>query len=171
MSGNALLWSTFLRTGFNESDNKWTRFPPGAATGIAVDAAGAVYVTGDADSYSDFRATTGAFQTTTSDRQGAIVVKFEGVPSMTLATSNPNVDAQTPVTLSATISGRATAGDVVFFANGVAIGNATLAANRATLVTTLPIGIHALSALVSAPGAVIDTPVVYQIVDAPLACN
>ena len=36
-SGASPLWSTFLRTGFNESDNGWTRFPPGAATGVAID--------------------------------------------------------------------------------------------------------------------------------------
>jgi len=34
-SGNALLWSTFLRTGYSEADNRWTRFPTGAATGTA----------------------------------------------------------------------------------------------------------------------------------------
>jgi hypothetical protein len=60
VSGGALLWSTFLRTGFNEADNKWTRFPPGAATGVAVDLSGAVYVTGDADFFSDFKPSPGA---------------------------------------------------------------------------------------------------------------
>jgi len=171
VSGGALLWSTFLRTGFNEADNKWTRFPPGAATGVAVDASGAVYVTGDADSFSDFKPSPGAFQTTTSNSQGAVIVKFAAAPSMTLSTSNASVDAQTPVTLSAALAGSAMAGDVVFFDGGESIGGATLAANRATLVTTLPIGIHALSAMLRIPGLSVDTPVVYQVVDTPLACN
>lgn len=171
VSGGALLWSTFVRTGFNEADNKWTRFPPGAATGIAVDATGAAYVTGDADGFSDFRAGAGAFQATTSDRQGAIVVKFAAAPTMTLATSNPSVDAQAPVGLTATLAGGAIAGDVVFFDGDTSLGSAPLAANRATFVTTLPIGIHALSAMLRIPGVSVDTPVVQQVVDVPLACN
>ena len=170
-SGGALLWSTFLRTGFNEADNQWTRFPPGAATGIAIDPSGAVYVTGDADSFSDFKPSAGAFHTTTSDNQGAFVVKFAAAPSMTLSTSDASVDAQTPITLSVAIAGSALAGDVVFFDGREAIGGAPLTANRATLVTTLPIGIHALSAMLRIPGVSADTPVVYQVVDTPLACN
>jgi hypothetical protein len=90
---------------------------------------------------------------------------------MTLSTSNASVDAQTPVTLSAALAGSAMAGDVVFFDGGESIGGATLAANRATLVITLPIGIHALSAMLRIPGLSVDTPVVYQVVDTPLACN
>jgi len=171
VTGGALLWSTFLRTGFNEADNKWTRFPPGAATGIALDPSGAVYVTGDADSSSDFKPTAGAFQTTTSNRQGAIIVKFTAAPSMTLATSAASVDAQSSITLSATITGGMLAGDVVFFDGATSIGSGTLASNRATLVTTLPVGIHPLSALLRVPGVVVDTPVVQQVVDTPLACN
>jgi hypothetical protein len=44
-------------------------------------------------------------------------------------------------------------------------------ANKATLTTALPIGIHSLSALVRASGVVADTPIVQQIVDIPLACT
>jgi hypothetical protein len=171
VAGGTLLWSTFVRTGFNEADNKWTRFPPGAATGIAVDTAGAAYVTGDADGFSDFRPGAGAFQTTTSDKQGAIVVKFAAAPTMTLATSNASVDAQAPISLMATLTGGVIAGDVVFFNGDTSIGSAPLAANRATFVATLPIGIHALSAMLRLPGVSVDTPVIQQVVDAPLACN
>ena len=160
-----------MRTGFNEADNKWTRFPPGAATGVAVDLSGAVYVTGDANAFSDFKPSAGAFQGTTSDNQGAIIVRFVAPPSLALSTSSASVDAQTPITLSAVLAGPTKAGDVVFFDGEQAIGGATLAANRATLVTTLPIGIHPLSAMLRIPGISIDTPVVYQVVDTPLACN
>ena len=146
VSGASLLWSTFVRTGFNEADNKWTRFPPGAATGIAVDSAGAAFVTGDADWFSDFKPTAGAFQKTNSNNQGAVVVKFAGVPSMTLSTSAARVDAQVPLTLRATLAGQSVAADVVFLANGVSLGSAPFVGTSATLTTTLPAGIHALAA-------------------------
>lgn len=170
-SGSALLWSTFLRTGFNEAENGWTRFPPGAATGVAVDASGAAYVTGDADSFSHFQPTAGAFQTATASNQGAVIVKFAAAPSMTLSTSNASVDAQMPVTLTATLAGAALTGDVVFLDGAAWIGSAALAGNKATFTTTLPLGIHALNALLRIPGTAADTPIVYQVVDAPLACN
>jgi hypothetical protein len=171
VSGGVLLWSTFLRTGFNESDNGWTRFPPGAATGIAVDASGAAYVTGDADSSSNFQPTPGAFQTTNGNNQGAILVKFAAEPTLTIASSNTHVDAQTPVTLTAALAGGVVAGSVAFM-DGVAwIGSAPLAANKATLDIALPVGIHALSAVLRVPGIAADTPTIYQVVDTPLACN
>jgi hypothetical protein len=170
-SGATLLWSTFLRAGFNESDNGWTRFPPGAATGVAVDPSGAAYVTGDADSYSTFQPTPGAFQTASTDNQGAVIVKFAATPTMTLTSSNASVDAQTPITLTATIAGPAVAGDIVFMDGAAWIGSAALVGNKATLNTTLPIGIHALNALLRIPGIAADTPIVYQVVDTPLMCN
>jgi hypothetical protein len=170
-SGTSLLWSTFLRTGFNEADNRWTRFPPGAATGIAVDSTGAAYVTGDADSFSDFRPTAGAFQRTNSNNQGAVIVKIAGAPSMTLSTSAASVDAQAPLTLKATLAGPDASGDVVFLANGASLGSAAFVGTTATLTTTLPAGIHTLTAVSRILAGTIDTPVVYQVVEPPLVCN
>ena len=171
VSGASLLWSTFVRTGFNEADNKWTRFPPGAATGIAIDSAGAAFVTGDADWFSDFKPTAGAFQKTNSNNQGAVVVKFAGVPSMTLSTSAARVDAQVPLTLRATLAGQSVAADVVFLANGVSLGSAPFVGTSATLTTTLPAGIHALAASSRIAAGIVDTPIVHQVVEPPLACN
>jgi hypothetical protein len=171
VSGASLLWSTFVRTGFNEADNKWTRFPPGAATGIAVDSTGAAFVTGDADWFSDFKPTAGAFQRTNSNNQGAVVVKFAGVPSMTLSTSAARVDAQVPLTLRATLAGQSVAADVVFLANGVSLGSAPFVGTSATLTTTLPAGIHALAASSRIAAGIVDTPIVHQVVEPPLACN
>ena len=170
ISGSALLWSTFLRTGFNEGDNGWTRFPPGAATGIATDPAGSVYITGDSDQFSNFQPTPGAFQTGNNGSQAAIVVKLAAAPSLTLATSNDRVDALVSITLTATLSGPALSGDVVFVDGGTSIGSAPLTANKAMLTTTLPVGIHAVSAVLYLPGLTADAPVLYQIVDAPLVC-
>ena len=75
------------------------------------------------------------------------------------------------IDFAAVLAGSTKSGDVVFFDDGESIGSATLAANRATLVTTFPIGIHALSAMLRIRGISVDTPVVYQVVDTPLACN
>ncbi len=171
ISGGSLLWSTFTRTGFNESDNKWTRFSPGAATGIAVDAAGAAYVTGDADSASNFQPTPGAFQTTSTYGPAAVVVKFPSAPAMALITSNPLVDTQTLITLTVTVSGPALSGTVTFMDGSSWIGTASLVANGAALTLKLPAGIHALSAVLRVPGSVSDTPVIQQVVDVPLVCN
>jgi beta-propeller repeat-containing protein/Big-like domain-containing protein len=171
-SGNRILWSTFLRTGSDYSDSaSMLRLPTGAATGVAVDPSGAAYVTGDGDSESGFQPTPGAFQSSNVNNQGAVVVKFAATPALTLASSNANVDAQTPVTLTATLPGAAVTGDVTFMDGTGWLGTAPLVANRATLVTTLPIGIHALNALLRVPGLTADTPLVYQVVDAPLACT
>jgi hypothetical protein len=170
ISGGSLLWSTFIRTGFNESDNHWTRLPPGAATGVAVDATGA-YVTGDADSASNFQATTGAFQTTSTFGPAAVIAKFSAAPPMTLTTSNPVADAQTPFTLTATMAGPALAGTVTFMDGSSWIGAASLVANSAALTLKLPAGIHALSAVLRIAGSASDTPVLQQIVDVQLVCN
>jgi prepilin-type processing-associated H-X9-DG protein len=128
-------------------------------------------VTGDADSYSNFQPSAGAFQSTSSNFQGSVVVKFAAAPAMVLRSSSDRLDANTPVTLTATLAGPGVSGNVVFLDGSAAIGNAALAGNVATLSTTLPVGIHALTALLRIPGIAADTPVLYQIVDAPLACN
>ena len=171
VSGRALLWSTFVRTGFNEANNHWTRFPPGSSTGIAVDGSGAAYVTGDADGASNFVRSSGAYQSPATDGQGAFLVKFAATPSMTLTTSSARVDAQAPVTLIASVTGPPATGDVVFVNGSSPIGTAPLGGNRASLLTTLPVGIHALGALVHTAAGAVDAPVVFQVVEPSLACN
>jgi hypothetical protein len=171
ISGRSLLWSTFLRTGYGEPDNEWTRFPTGAATGIAVDPDGAVYVTGDADSASNFKPTASAFQTVSKSGPAAIVVKFPAPPPMTLTTSNPASDTRTPVTLTATVAGPAIAGSVTFMDGASWIGSGTLVANSVTASVTLPAGIHALNAVLRAPGVITDTADVMQVVDVALVCT
>jgi hypothetical protein len=43
--------------------------------------------------------------------------------------------------------------------------------NQAALTTTLPLGIHKLSAVLRIPGSYSDTPAILQVVDVPLACD
>jgi len=171
ISGSSLLWSTFLRTGFGEADNKWTRFPPGAATAVAVDAGGNAYVTGDSDSASNFHTTQGAFQTTSTFGPAATIVKFPAAPAMALTTSNPTSDTQTPVTLTATLSGPAVSGTVTFRAGASWIGSGPLVANQASITLTLPAGIHWLNAVLQLPGSISDTASVVEVIDVPLVCD
>jgi len=90
---------------------------------------------------------------------------------MTLTTSNPVADAQTPFTLTATMAGPALAGTVTFMDGSSWIGAVSLVANSAALTLKLPAGIHALSAVLRIAGSASDTPVLQQIVDVPLVCN
>ena len=171
IAGSSMIFSTLLRTGYAEPDNKWTRFPPGAVTGIAIDAQDNAYVTGDADGASAFQATAGALRTIAAGGPDAIVVKFPATPPLTLTTSSATTDSQTPVTLTAKVAGAPATGLVFFTNQDGGVGSANLAGNVATLTTTLPPGIHALSAQFNPPGAFTDSPIVTQIVDVPLVCK
>jgi hypothetical protein len=171
ISGGRLLWSTFLRTGYGEADNLWTRVPPGAASAVAVDASGAAYVAGDADSASNFQPTPGAFQTTSTYGPAAIVAKFKPAPAMTLTTSNPTVDAQTPITLTAALPGFAGSGTVTFMDGAAWIGSANVTSSQASVMVTLAAGIHMLSAIMLVSGSNADAAPLTQVVDVPLVCR
>ena len=170
ISGATLLWSTFTRTGFGDPSYGLSRFPPSTATAVAIDPAGAAYVTGDSDIYSYYEVTPGAFRTVTGN-QGAMLVKFAPAPAMSIATSNPAADSRTPIVLTATVAGSAPSGSVTFLDGPAAIGSAAIVGNQANLSLTLPAGIHALSAVLRQPGMASDTPILYQVVDAPLRCD
>jgi hypothetical protein len=169
-SGENLLWSTFLRTGYNQSNNPPTRLPPGSTTGVVFDAQDAAYVTGQANDSSAFPATAGAFQTTAVE-PAATVAKFSAPSSMTLTSSSPTTDTKTPITLTATLPGPPASGSVLFLSDGGSVGSASLVGNRASLSVALSAGIHRLSALLRIPGNAVDSPVVTQVVDVPLVCN
>ncbi|HJU21581.1 MAG TPA: SBBP repeat-containing protein [Casimicrobiaceae bacterium] len=170
VTGRSLLWSTFLRTGFGEYGTV-ARAPMGAVTGLAVDPAGNAFATGDADSDGNFVPTQGAFQTTSTYGPAAIITKFPAAQAMTLATSNDYVDAQTPITVTATLSGPLVSGSVNFMRGGTWIGSGVLSGNKASVVVTLPAGIHLLSATLGIAGNSTDTIPVVQIVDVPLTCS
>jgi len=167
-SGTSLLWSTFVRTGYDLGATS-TRFPAGAATGVAVDATDAAFVTGLANDSSAFAATPGAFQQSSVDA-GAIVVKFRAAATITLSTSNPTTDTSTPVTLTATASGAPLA-NVSFRDGATWIGSAAFVANQASVTVSLPAGIHTLSAVMFVEGSNSDSAPITQVVDVPLVCN
>ena len=144
--------------------------PPGAATGVAIDAAGAAYVTGDADSTGNFQPSANAFQRSTSG-SAALIVKFFPAPAMTFTTSGPGADTRTPVTLTAVLSGVRLDAAVMFTDGGAWIGTVILAGNTASMTLLLSAGIHSLGATLLLPGNASDTPVVSQVVDVALDCN
>src|SRR5206468_5845480 len=125
-------YSALVRTGPAETPNAFARYPPGSAAGVAADGAGAAYVTGDVDSASNFRATTGAFQTTNGGGQGAILVKLAGpTGTLALASSATAVVAGSPVTLTATVSGVSLSGNIVFTDVPAVIWSAVLSVSKA----------------------------------------
>ena len=103
-------------------------------------------VTGDADSFSDFKPTAGAFQTTNSNNQGAVIVKFAAVPSMTLSTSDATRRCADAVDAEGDARGLNPLRPMSC-SSPTACRSAALhsAATSATLTTTLPAGIHALA--------------------------
>ena len=167
-SGTSLLWSTFVRTGF-DLGGTGTRFPGGSATGVAIDATDAAFVTGVANDSSAFAATSGAFQASSVD-PGAIVVKFRPAPKITLSTSNATTDTSTPITLTATMSG-GTLGDAIFMDGTARIGTVQFVESQASLTLALPAGVHALSAMLLLAGSMNDSAPITQVVDVPLVCN
>jgi hypothetical protein len=171
VSGGSLLWSTFVRTGFSTTDNKVTRLPPGAATGVATDPAGAAYITGDADAASNFQPTSGAFQGTSTIGAAAIVAKFAPAPAMSLAATPMTSDPRTPITLTAVLSGPPAFGSVDFMDGATRIGSVALAASSASVTLTLPVGIHVVSAIARIAGSASDTASVTLVVDLSLVCN
>ena len=170
-SGGSLLFSTFLRTGYGYTDDKVTPIPPGSAAGVAAGADGAAYVTGYTDGTGQFQPTPAAFQTVNGGSQGAYVVRFAG-PSATLAleTSSAYVESPASAALTATIAGVSMAGSVALMSGASALAYAPIVANKAVFDVKLPVGIHSLSALLTVPGAYLDSAALQQVVDNPLAC-
>ena len=170
-AGTALIFSTFVRVGMSTSGSIG-RFPDGAINAVAVDGAGAAYVAGESTDATDFTPSSGALQTTNPGIPTPIAVKFPP-PSgrLTLGSSNVDTDADTPVTLTASVEGAQVTGYVAFYSGTRALGSATLDANRATFATLMPPGIHTLNARVATPDGTLDTSPLIQIVDQPLVCT
>ncbi|HEV2220118.1 MAG TPA: SBBP repeat-containing protein [Casimicrobiaceae bacterium] len=170
-SGASLLFSTFVRTGYGHTDSKVTPIPPGSAAGVATGADGAAYVTGETDGTGQFQPTPGAFQTINGGSQGAYVVRFAGPPAaLALTTSNAHVEGPAGVTLTATIAGPSMAGSVAVMSGASVLAYAPIVANKAVFDVNLPIGIHSLTALLTTPGAYLDSAALQLVVDNPLAC-
>src|SRR5262249_28424866 len=102
-----LLYSKFIRTGQPSTGGSLRNDVPfGAAAAVAVGSVGAGYVTGDVDTYSNFQPTASAFQKSFGGWEDAMIVKLSGSTATLAITSSANpVDARTPFTVTATVSG------------------------------------------------------------------
>jgi hypothetical protein len=122
-NGSALIFSTFLGgTSANRS----------VGYGIAVDGAGSIYVTGDADNQTDFPTTSTAFQKTLGGDRDAFVTKIGAVPTQpfTILTVSPKKGGDTG-TVSISIVGNG-------FSNGATaslkrLGQADIVADTVTI--------------------------------------
>jgi hypothetical protein len=152
-AGSALVYSTYLGGSGTDANSNISE----VGTGIAVDAAGNAYVTGDTAS-TNFPTTPGAFQTTNHGRVNVFIAKIApGQAAITSTTTlssslNPSVFGQA-VTFTATVSttGPGTpTGTVTFTIDGTAQTPVPLSGGQATFATsTLAVGTHSVAAAYS----------------------
>jgi hypothetical protein len=157
-SGSAILFSTLLNveTGIGS--------PQSYVKGLAADAAGNVYGTGN---IANFQATAGPFQNTT----GAIVFKLSsGSQTLTLSSSSNPVTQGQPVAITVNVGNGTLAGGVSLLSNGIAIASATLVNGSATFSLSPSAGIRSLTALYSDANTEIESPFLFQVTNPP-SCN
>jgi hypothetical protein len=172
MTGNALLYSTLIRTGYSVSGSAPNGVPNGAGKSIAVDTSGGAFVISESDNFNTFPTTAGAYQTVLAGILNAVAFKLSTDPvTVTLASSANPVDSPSSVTLTAAVSGGGLAGNVTFMDGSGQLGTVAVTNGVATLTTILSKGIHALTAVFRGSGTAGDSPLLYQVVDNPLACN
>jgi hypothetical protein len=184
--GRVLLYSTII--GISEQVAQVAPYNTeyDAGYGIAVDAKGDAYSTGNAQNRGagylvSFPATSGAVQT----RYGggwtdAVFSKLTTGPMLTaaLATSTASIDSGQTVALTATVgyapggSGGALTGDVLFFDGTNPIASAPISNNLATVSITPAVGIHRLNAVYRpGGGAEAVSPISYVAVNPTAQCN
>lgn len=131
-----LLWSTRFGS---------FRTAPGGAMGAAPDGFGGLVVVGNAPSANAFPIVHGGKPSRFS---GAFATRFGEAPQdMVLGVNPPEPVAGSPVTLSLRLADKAWTGSIEFLNKGVSLGTQPLINSVATLQTTLPPGIHRISAV------------------------
>jgi hypothetical protein len=136
------------------------------------DAAGATYLTGDADSASDFTASTGILQATNRGGQIARVVELAAsVATLKLTSSAFALVVPNTVTLTATVSGATLSGNILFLDGPSILGSVAIKGSKAVLTTSLGVGIHRLTAAYVGTGSEIHSPTLDVVVDNSLVCN
>lgn len=173
LTGSALLYSTFVRTGnIAYGGSLQTGVPYGAGNAIAVDSVGNAHVTSEHDSRGGLLITTGSLQTVSKGGEDAVAFKL-GATSLNMAlTSSANpASSQTTTTLTATVSDPNLTGNVIFMDGATKLGSAPLSNGTATLAITLPPGVRRLAAVMRSSSTTADSPLLYQVVNTGLACN
>jgi hypothetical protein len=155
-TGGALIFSSILsNNGFED-----------AARGVATDAAGNVYGTG---SITGFPTTPGAYS---ASGYFATFKIASAAVAVTLASSltSPATAGQ-PALLTARVTGAPPGGWVQFMDAATVLGSAAVNGASATLTTTLPAGIHGVTAIYRGGGYEAESPVLYQVVNPATLCN
>lgn len=173
VAGNALLYSTFARTGYSNPYSLENGSASGGGNGIAVDSAGSAYVVTENDTGNGvFPTTAGAYQTTNKGSDDVVAFKLVAPSSaMTLASSANPASSQTTTTLTATVADTSLTGSVSFMDGATQLGTAPVTNGTATLTKSLAPGIRRLSAVLRINGATADSALLYQVVNAGLTCN
>lgn len=176
IAGNMLLYSTLVRTGPSLSKVLSTGgasdIRSGAGKAVALDANASAYVAGESGGSDTFLTTTGAYQTNLAGTQNVIAFKLSTAPAaVTLVSSANPVTSPTSITLTATVSDSSLTGSMVFMEGTGQIGTGIVANGIASMTTTLPVGVHAITAVFSGSGTVGDSPLFYQVVENALACK
>jgi hypothetical protein len=91
--------------------------------------------------------------------------------TIALASSVTTGTAPIAVTLTATVTGTALSGNILFRDGTLSLGTAAISKSKATLTITLDAGIHRLSAAYTAATPEIASTVTHVIVDNALACK
>ena len=138
---------------------------------LALDAARADAPAVDVDRSDEW--VTGAVDLLAADPQdlGTAVKAAAATVSLKLTASTMIVAAPAAVTLTATISGGTLKGNVIFKAGSVVVGNAAITKSSAVLTTSLPVGIHSLTAVFAATGGDIVSAAESVIVDNAATCG
>jgi hypothetical protein len=174
-AGTALLYSTFVRSGFTVTQSyPITGAPYGSGNSIAVDSAGAAYVASEADNFDGggILITAGAFQTTNRGGEDAVAFKL-AAPALgisLMSSANP-ASSQASTTLTAEVADSSLTGTVIFMDGAAQLGNAALSNGTASLTTTLLPGIRQLSAVLRGNGTTADSALLYLVVNTGLSCN
>lgn len=173
LTGSALLYSTFVRTGnIVYGGNLQTGVPYGAGNAIAVDGVGNAYVTSEHDNSGGLLTTAGALQTASKGGQDAVAFKLGATSLVMSLTSSANpASSQTAITLTATVTDANLTGNVIFMDGATLLGSAPLSNGAATLAITLSPGVRRLAAVMRSSGATADSHLLFQVVNTGLACN
>lgn len=133
------------RSGFAENASNSN----GPAKGVAVDGAGNAYVATRVYT-TPFPVTPGAFQVIGSGFEDTAVFKVSpGKFTTSLQTSNATPTCAQTITLTATVTSAVPDGQVTFSSGGSSIGTTLVTDGTATFATSLPAGVHELTAIYS----------------------
>lgn len=150
-AGNRLVYSVVL--GARAQDER--------LHGLAVDRNGSVYAVGyNGYAGSDYPVTTGVQKTTGS----AFIFKLSTgkYPTMLQSSANPAVSTQ-PITFTADVLSTTTGGTVTYMNGATPLGDVPIVNGTATLTTSLPAGVHKITAVYSGDGK--TSPPIFQVVN------